>query len=265
MPCCPYLLQYDLHCFLLAADCVLSILHYCLFLHFPADPCPCLSPFLETVLPTRVKGETLICSRVVLHIMLLIASFCEAMPYCGVVLILPNSFNSYEAANMAKLWGLPCIFAIENNEYGMGTSKERSTADTDYYKHGKKNTLCMVWQCGKELPREGEIRVQHVRTPDVTGLSLSLRVHTRVSTNALPVHLYQYLPLFAFCFEAGGNTIPGLKVDGMDVLAVREAMRWAKNYCGNGNGPLFMEVCVCGGGGGSMYALYVVSGRVDEV
>jgi TPP-dependent pyruvate/acetoin dehydrogenase alpha subunit len=42
---------------------------------------------------------------------------------------------------MAKLWGLPCIFAIENNEYGMGTSKERSTADTDYYKHGKGSPL----------------------------------------------------------------------------------------------------------------------------
>lgn len=28
----------------------------------------------------------------------------------------------------------------------------------------------------------------------------------------------------------------------MDVLAVREAMRFAADFCGNGNGPLFMEM-----------------------
>ncbi len=41
----------------------------------------------------------------------------------------------HEAANLAGLWGkdgdCPCLFIIENNNYGMGTSVERTTAMTD--------------------------------------------------------------------------------------------------------------------------------------
>jgi pyruvate dehydrogenase E1 component alpha subunit len=41
----------------------------------------------------------------------------------------------HEAANLAGLWGkggmCPCIFIVENNQYGMGTSVERTTAMTD--------------------------------------------------------------------------------------------------------------------------------------
>src|ERR671916_2868372 len=40
-----------------------------------------------------------------------------------------------EAANLAGLWGkdgmCPCLFIVENNQYGMGTSVERTTAMTD--------------------------------------------------------------------------------------------------------------------------------------
>ena len=38
-----------------------------------------------------------------------------------------------------------------------------------------------------------------------------------------------------------GNMIPGIQCDGFDVLATRECMRFAKDYCGAGNGPLFVE------------------------
>jgi len=39
-----------------------------------------------------------------------------------------------------------------------------------------------------------------------------------------------------------GNWIPGIRIDGMNVLAVKEGMRFAKDYCGNGNGPLYIEM-----------------------
>ena len=66
------------------------------------------------------------------------------------------------------------IFCIENNHYGMGTSIDRHSSISDYYKMG--------------------------------------------------------------------NAIPGLRIDGMNVLAVREGMKFAKEYCGSGNGPMYIEM-----------------------
>ncbi|XP_004391548.1 PREDICTED: pyruvate dehydrogenase E1 component subunit alpha, testis-specific form, mitochondrial isoform X2 [Odobenus rosmarus divergens] len=39
-----------------------------------------------------------------------------------------------------------------------------------------------------------------------------------------------------------GHFIPGLRVDGMDVLCVREAMRFAADYCRSEKGPIVMEL-----------------------
>lgn len=85
-----------------------------------------------------------------------------------------NQGQCWEAANMAKLWKLPALFVIENNEYGMGTSTDRHSGLTEYYKQG--------------------------------------------------------------------NIIPGVQCDGMDVLAVREAFKYAKNHASSGQGPMFIEV-----------------------
>ncbi|CAM9249879.1 unnamed protein product [Chrysoparadoxa australica] len=85
-----------------------------------------------------------------------------------------NQGQIWESANMAALWKLPMIFCIENNQYGMGTSKERSSSNNEYY------TM--------------------------------------------------------------GNTIPGIRFDGMNVLMVREGMKFAKEWAAQGNGPIYMEV-----------------------
>ena len=85
-----------------------------------------------------------------------------------------NQGQIWESANMASLWNLPMIFCIENNHYGMGTSIDRHSSHSDYYKMG--------------------------------------------------------------------NHIPGIRIDGMNVLAVKEGMRFVKDFCGSGNGPMYVEM-----------------------
>jgi pyruvate dehydrogenase E1 component subunit alpha len=69
-----------------------------------------------------------------------------------------NAGNFGETMNLAALWSLPILFLVENNLYGMGTSVERHSAQTDLSK------------------------------------------------------------------KAEGYGIPGERIDGMDVIAVREAV-----------------------------------------
>ncbi len=87
-----------------------------------------------------------------------------------------NQGQVYEALNMAKLWDLPTLFVIENNQYAMGTSIERASAQTELYKRG----------------------------------------------------------------ESFG--VQGVQVDGMDVLAVREAAKKAAKHARDGKGPLILEM-----------------------
>jgi pyruvate dehydrogenase E1 component alpha subunit len=87
-----------------------------------------------------------------------------------------NQGQVYESFNMAELWSLPAVYVIENNQYAMGTSVERSSSETHLYKRG------------------------------------------------------------------ASFNIPGAEVDGMDVVAVRDAGLKAAEHARSGKGPFILEM-----------------------
>ncbi|XP_029924772.1 pyruvate dehydrogenase E1 component subunit alpha, mitochondrial-like isoform X1 [Myripristis murdjan] len=66
-------------------------------------------------------------------------------------------------------------------------------------------------------------------------------------------------------FYKRGDFIPGLRVDGMDVLCVREATRFAADYCRSGKGPIILELLTCLYQGHFMGAPAMSSSRREEI
>jgi pyruvate dehydrogenase E1 component alpha subunit len=73
----------------------------------------------------------------------------------------------YEAFNMAKIWNLPVLFIIENNQYAMGTSLKRASSIDELYKRGIGFNIPGVKINGMDVfdvIKEGEKCVDFVRS-----------------------------------------------------------------------------------------------------
>lgn len=78
-----------------------------------------------------------------------------------------NQGQVYEAFNMASLWKLPVVFIVEDNQYGMGTSTKRASANVDFYRRGEAYDIPGKVVDGMDLfaVREaGEWAVDHARS-----------------------------------------------------------------------------------------------------
>jgi pyruvate dehydrogenase E1 component alpha subunit len=77
-----------------------------------------------------------------------------------------NQGQVYETFNMASLWSLPIVFVVENNQYAMGTSVKRSSAETHFYRRGTAFRIPGIAVNGMdvlEVHQAARIAVAHVR------------------------------------------------------------------------------------------------------
>ncbi len=77
-----------------------------------------------------------------------------------------NQGQVFESFNLAALMKLPCIYVIENNMYGMGTSVERATASRDLSHNGSPWSMASAAVDGMDVQavrQAAEMAVAHCR------------------------------------------------------------------------------------------------------
>ncbi len=93
----------------------------------------------------------------------------------------------HEALNMSKVWGLPLVVILEDNEYGMGTAVERVSSTTELHKKADSHQVYneevdgqdvfavydAVQRARKRALEEGEPSFLHVRTYRYYGHSMT--------------------------------------------------------------------------------------------
>lgn len=92
----------------------------------------------------------------------------------------------HEAANLASLYEVPCIFVVENNQYAMGTATHRAFAQPDFHRYGVSYdmpsslangmdvfSVCKAVRDHIELARSNQPSLLEVRTYRYRGHSMS--------------------------------------------------------------------------------------------
>ena len=77
-----------------------------------------------------------------------------------------------ETMNLAALWGLPVVFMVINNQFGMGTALERHSAVTDLSRKAEGFGVP-----GSQVRRHG--RARHARGGDATRCAARARSASR--------------------------------------------------------------------------------------